>query len=458
MKQKTGVIVRALLAAALASTVLMAFASPAPAVSAFARQTNMSCNQCHTSYTIIPNFTITGKKFRTTGYRQVNVRDEVEYGDESTPPGERIRLPLLDYWCMRLEATPFSVSSNPVTGDYGEVTTDPTTRMAMFWVGPIGDHMGIWNEWYFHVLGDGEWSLDLASWDEFDLKWVFNPDNPDYRIVAGLTNQPISDEFGFGPFPIFAGGGFDFRSEVGGLAHPNLANPYVGGWMYDRWVWTVVGNTGDTNIGWDRANVEYQLAYAAQNTNLNELWFRVLGRNGSDVLPLVTSNYVESDTRYWSYRDAFAGISESRESTEAGPYLAEDIEQSSSLMGEIRWSRQNAGALSFETVLRVARAKDEYKDGATMDIMTVGTHSRFGLWHTYYLEPFWNVKSTMDFKDYTGHKYSIDAPAEYGFSILARPTENFECGFTWIHFPVYRLEGSAFNKGNSYSVSCDWLL
>jgi hypothetical protein len=458
MRHKTGLIARVLLAAALAGVMLVAFASPAPAVSAFSRQTNMACNQCHVDFTIVPDFTITGKKFRSTGYRQVDVRENVEFGEEGDL-GQRIKLPLLDYWCMRLESTPLAISSNPATGKYGEVTTNPTTRLAMFWVGPIGDHMGIWNEWYFHVLGDGEWSLDLASWDEFDLKWVFNPENPDYRICMGLTNQPISDEWGFGPFPIFAGGGYDFRSEVEGLAHPNVGNPYIGGWMYDRWVWTVVGNTGDTNDGWKHANIEGQLAYAIQNTNENELWLRVLGRSGTDMLPLVTSNYVEPNTRSWAYKDAFIGVSETRENPEAGAYLASDIDHSSSLMGEIRWSKQNwNGHLSFETVLRVAHAKDKYRDGASMDIVTVGTQTYFGIDHTYYIDPFWNTKPTMDFTDYTGHKYAMDAPSEYGLDLVFRPTENFDLYFTWIKFPVYKVMGDALNKGNAFSVGLDFYL
>ena len=50
--------------------------SQAFAVAGFARQTGMSCNQCHTSHGgATPNFTFTGKKFNALGYRTPQVQD-----------------------------------------------------------------------------------------------------------------------------------------------------------------------------------------------------------------------------------------------------------------------------------------------------------------------------------------------------------------------------------------------
>jgi hypothetical protein len=100
MRLKRGVPAVILPAAALAAIVLMAFAAPAKAVPAFARQTNMSCNQCHTTHGgPVPNFTMTGKKFRSTGYRMVEVREKMESGVPGDM-GERLNLPLLDYWSV----------------------------------------------------------------------------------------------------------------------------------------------------------------------------------------------------------------------------------------------------------------------------------------------------------------------------------------------------------------------
>jgi hypothetical protein len=458
MRDRIGFFVHAL-PAALAGILVMAYAAPAPAVPAFARQTNMSCNQCHTAHGgPVPNFTMTGKKFRSTGYRLLDVREAVESGLEGDK-GERLRLPLLDYFCFRLQSELMSISRNPVTGDWGEAVTNPTTRLAIFWVGPIGDHLGIWNEWYFHTLGsaDQEWSLDLASWDEYDIRYTFNPKNPGYQMGMGLTNQPVYDVLGFGPFPVFAGGREAQRGEIGGYAHPNYGTAFLYGWMFDRWAWLIGGNTGDTNVGWDYANVIGELGYAVKNTNADELWLHVVGRSGTDVMPLVTENYVEDRGRDWSYKDAVTGITETRPEG-SGPYLAIDIDKATTIEGEIRWSRQDWGPHSFESVARVAHSTEDYKDGAGTDLTTVGAEVLYCWEHTYYAMPFWNTKTTYDFTDHTGGKHSIDNKPQYGVNFGFKPTENFLLNLQILNFQVLHLDDKPNDKGMSVSLYIDFLI
>jgi hypothetical protein len=459
MKYKIGFMVRALPAVAVAGILFMACTSPADAVPAFARQTNMSCNQCHTVHGgPVPNFTMTGKKFRSIGYRIPNVREMVESGVEGDK-GERLFLPLLDYFSFRLQSELTSVSRSPVSGDWGEVVTNPTTRLALFWVGPIGDHFGIWNEWYFHTLGsaDDEWSLDLASWDEFDLRYTVNPHNPDYTVGLGLTNQPVSDVLGFGPFPVFAGGRQTQRGEIGGYAHPNFGTVFLNGWMFDRWVWLLAGNTGDTNVGWDYANVIGELGYALLNTNADELWLHFVGRYGTDVLPLVTENYVKDGGRDWSYKDAVSGIAETRPE-DAGPYLSSDIDKATTMEGEIRWARQDWGPSSFESVLRFGRSTEDYRDDASTDLSTVGVDVVYGWKHTYYVMPFWNTRTTYDFTDHTGLKHSIDSEPQYGVNFGFKPTENFLVNLQVLNFQVLHLDDKPDNKGRAISFYIDFLI
>jgi len=459
MRYKIGFLVRALPVAILAGIIAMWLAAPASAVPAFTRQTNMSCNQCHTAHGgPIPNFTMTGKKFRSTGYRLVDVRDAIESGVEGEQ-GERLRLPLLDYMSFRLQSILATASKDPVSGKWGETATNPTTRLAFFWVGPIGDHLGIWNEWYFHTLGsrDQEWSLDLASWDEYDIRYIFNPKNPDYQIGMGLTNMPVSDLQGFGPFPVFIGGGQTQRGEIQGLAHPNYGTAFLSGWMFDRWVWLVAGNTGDNNVGWDYSNVIWQLGYALMNTNADELWIHAVGRSGNDVIPLVTQNFVVDRGRDWSYRDAVGGVTDTRPAG-AGSYLARDIDKANTVEGELRWSRQDWGPHSYEAVARVGWSKDDYRDGASTDLMTVGVDILYGWKHTYYAMPFVGTRTTYDFTDRTGHKYSIDNSPTYGCNFGYKPTENFLLNLQIINTQNLYINEKADDKGLSLSLYIDYLL
>jgi hypothetical protein len=443
----------------LAAVLVMALVAPARAVPAFMRQTNMSCNQCHTSFGgPIPNFTMTGKKFRATGYRQVDVRERMESG---TPGqlGEMLELPLLPYLSFRLQSVLAQRSRSPVTAKWGEVSTNPTTRFAFFWVGPIGDHLGVWNEFYFITNGsqNAEWGLDLGSWDEWDLKWTFNPKNPDYRIELGISNMPISDIMGFGPFPVFAGGNQDQRGELNGWTHPNYGTVFLSGWMYDRFIWLLGGNTGDTNIGWDYSNFVWEAGYALYNTNANELWLRAVGRTGTDVMPLVTQNYVPVGGRDWAYEDGVSGITETRPE-DAGPYLAKDIDQATSIEGEVRWSRQDWGSHSFEAVARASWSKDDYRDGASAVLTTVGADVLYGWRHTLYAMPFVNSATTYDFTDFTGLKYKIDNTPQFGANFAFKPTENFMVNLQLLTFQVLRIDGESFNKGRSVSLYVDFLL
>jgi hypothetical protein len=459
MRYKTGFLMYALLAVAIVGILVVASTAPARAVPAFVRQTNMSCNQCHTAHGgPVPNFTMTGKKFRSTGYRLLDVRELMESGVEGDM-GERLKLPLLDYFSFRLQSELTSVSRNPFTGEWGEAVTNPTTRVAFFWVGPIGDHFGVWNEWYFHTLGskDEEWSLDLASWDEFDIRYTFNPHNPDYQIGLGLTNQPVYDVLGFGPFPVFAGGRQAQRGEIAGLAHPNYGTAFLYGWMFDRFVWLVGGNTGDTNVGWDYANVIGEVGYAVKNTNADELWLHAVARSGTDVMPLVTQNYVEDGARDWSYEDAVGGVSATRQD-DMGAYLAADVDKATTLEGEIRWSRQDWGPHSFESVARLSWNTEDYKDGAGTDLTTVGADVLYGWKHTYYAMPFWNTKTTYDFTDHTGLKHTIKNTAQYGVNFGFKPTENFLLNLQILNFQVLHLDAEPNDEGLAVSLYIDFLL
>jgi hypothetical protein len=465
MRLKRGITVPAL-AAALLGIVLMALAAPAEAVPAFARQTHMSCNQCHTTHGgPVPNFTMTGKKFRSTGYRMIHTQEAIESGAPGDM-GERMYLPLLDYWSMRFESQLMNVSRNPFSGDWGEATTNPTSRLAMFFVGPFGDHFGIWNEWYFHTLGsaDNEWSLDLASWDEYDLRYTINPDNPKNIFGIGLTNQPVYDVLGFGPFPVFAGGREAQRGEIGGYAHPNYATAFVNGWMNDRFSWLLGGNTGDTNTDWIRSNFIGEAGYAFLNTDANELWVHAVLRTGSDVMPLVTQNYVKDEGRDWSYEDAVRGVSETRPDSTA--YLAKDIDTATTIEGEVIWERQDWGPHSFEAVFRIAHSTESYKDGGSTDLTTLGIDVVYTWRHTFYLMPFWNTMATYDFTtpDVTatgfapGKTYGIGSTDQYGIDIGLQPTENFLMNLQILKFQVLNLEGPPADKGVSVSWYVDFLL
>lgn len=451
-----------ILSAAAALLVLLALwpFGEAAGVPGFSRQTSMSCNQCHTMHGgPVPNFTMTGKKFRALGYRVPHTRTAIQSGKKGDK-GERMYLPLFSYLSFRLQGELLTAVRSPVTEEWGELASNPTSRVSWFFTGPISDNIGLWNEWYIIPLGseEEEWSLGLASFDELDLRYIINPDNPKYTIGLAMTNQGIEELMGFGPFPVYAGGGEILRGSVRGYAHPNQGSFLAYGWMYDRFIWAAGANTGDDNLGWDYSNAVGQIAYAFRNGNDHELWLNLFARTGNDVIPLVTENYVPTGGRDWAYEDAIPGISGTRPD-DAGPYLAADVDNATSASAEVRWSSQDwRGSHSGEAVLRFGYNTEEYRDGAGTDINTIGFTVIYGWKHTYYVKPYFLSWLTYEFTDHTGAVWEIDTVPAFGVNFGMKPKENFLVNLDIQNLQVRYLDREADDGGILTRLYLDYLL
>lgn len=455
-------------------------ASEAHAVAAFTRQTGMSCNSCHTLHGApTPNFTFTGKKFNALGYRlpgrPYQSQERTQEQGVGGARGEFLNL-LPTTFSGRMQWSHAS-SKPPGADDYGEVTSNPTSRLAFFpFVGPIGENFGVWTEFYIvpFTSEDNEWGIADTSYEELDFRYIFNPDNTDYIIGLALSNQGSAGLFGFGPFPGLASG--IGRGGVGGYAHPNKAEIFAYGWMYDRWVWAIGPTTGDTNMGWDRTNVEGILGYALRNRNDDELWINFNFRTGNDALPMVSASGAQPSSRSWQYRDAIGGVSNTRRPPgdpcpgldgrrPAGScaYLAEEMDDHYSVDLEVRWGAQNvdsffgdksAGPWSWETVARLGANDEEYFDGAETKRTTWGIQTVIGYNHTYYFKPSIQDSFKYEFTDLNGTTYDIDTAISWNLTFAYKPVENFLIYFGYSNSQRNSLAGSAVT-GRSWQITAD---
>jgi hypothetical protein len=441
------------------------------AVAGFARQTGMSCNQCHTSHGgATPNFTFTGKKVNALGYRVPQVQPaDIEKG-EPEDRGEYLMLKP-SQWSGRFQwqgVSNVKPPAGPNAGQWSEEDTNPTSRFAVFpFIGPIGKHFGVWTEFYIVPLssGNGEWSIANTSYEEHDFRYVINPDSDDNVYGLALTNQGIGELFGFGPWPAVGLDSYTSnRGGIGGYTHPNFANVFAYGWMDDRWLWAIGENTGDTNSGWSRSNELGMLGYAISNTNDNELWANIYFRNGNDALPVVTDISIPEDTHDFAYSDAVSGITATRpadcpsasETILSGcPYLAEDLLDHTSVDVEARWSKQDWGNWSFEIVGRVGMNSEDYRDGASADLDTWGIATQFGYKHTYYIKPYVNGRSNFEFTDMSGTTHDIDTSESYGIWFGYKPTENFLLTLEYHNLQAWSLNGPALDDGARYALTAD---
>ena len=448
----------------------IAISSDAFAVAGFARQTGMSCNQCHTSHgAATPNFTFTGKKFRALGYRVPDVQTADIKKGEPSDKGEHLSLNPVQ-WSGRFEWSALSnvkPPAGPNEGTWGEAQSNPTSRFAIFpFIGRIGEHFGMWTEGYFvpESSAKSEWTIANSVYEEHDFRYVINPDGDDVYGLA-FTNQGTSQMFGFGPWPAVGLNSETYnRGGIGGYAHPNFGSLIAYGWMHDRWVWALGENTGDTNMGWDKSNVVGLLGFALANSNANEVWASVNFRTGDDALPLVTGDSVPTDKHDFYYADAVNGISATRPANcpsdttyilSGCPYLAEDLDNHTAIDAEMRWGRQDAGNWSFEIVGRFGFNTEDYIDGASTDMNTWGIATQFGWKHTYYIKPYINGRSKFEFTDMTGTKHDIDTSASYGIWLAFKPIENMILSFEYHNLQSWSLDGGVRDGGARYNIIAD---
>lgn len=433
--------------------VTLLISSNAFAVAGFARQTGMSCNQCHTSHGgPTPNFTFVGKKFNGMGYRIPSIRiSDIKKG-KPEDKGEYLDLkpqPLSG----RFQYTLLSNRSNTTTGVWGEAITNPTSRFALFpFIGPIGNNFGMWTEIYIvPLLSAGEWGIASTSNEEFDFRYIFDPDNTDTSIGLALTNQGIREIFGFGPNPgLYSDNN---RGGIGGYTHPNRANVLAYGWMHDRWVWAAGAHTGDTNYGWDKYNYLGMFGYAIRNTNDNELWANIYFRTGNDALPLVSRSTISTTTGTWAYLDSVTGVSATRVS--GTPYLSEDLTGHNTMDVEIRWAGQDVGPWSYDTVGRLTFSSEDYSDGGKTTRNSWGLAAQVGWKHTYYVKGVVRGRLTYDFTDRLGTEYNIDTAVAYSLWLVYKPVEQFLLYFNYANSQSLDINNPVRANGKRYSIVAD---
>jgi len=128
----------------------IALASNANAVPSFVRQTGLTCNQCHITFSNVPDFTFTGKKFRLNGYRTPYVAEKIEAGEEGALSGNRLVMGIQNIFSLRFRNNLLSQSQSAsdaagLKPEKGPVLSQPGTSISWFYVGGIGEHIGLWN-------------------------------------------------------------------------------------------------------------------------------------------------------------------------------------------------------------------------------------------------------------------------------------------------------------------------
>jgi hypothetical protein len=411
-------------------------ASTATAVPSFTRMTGLTCNQCHVTFSNVPDFTFTGKKFRLNGYRTPFVAEKIEAGEEGALNGNRLTMGIQNIFSLRFrnnllsQSKPASDASLPAP-EKGGIVTQPGTTISWFYVGTIADHIGLWNE--FYLTNAGNTSPEAArfrieTFDEFDLKFAMNP-GFDNIVGLAVTTQQLSDLAGFGPFSSgtpnnMQRGGFG----TAGAAYVNLA-AYA--FIKDRVLLVGGVQPGESNYNFsDGMNFQTVVGYALGNTDQNQLWVMATVKAGNDAIPVVTNWAINSD-RANVYSEAIRGVNATRgngaDGKPLGAYLPINTGDFVRTLAEVHYGFIDKGPHSVSSAAGLSHTKETYDDGAEIKQMAVGGRLRYYYDRTYGFEYGLSKFLKNDFTDRRGvlHEASTDMSPIAAINLFYRPAMNF---------------------------------
>lgn len=438
---------------AFGAVTVSAASSESNAVPSFTRQTGMTCAQCHVLFGApVPNFTFTGKKFRINGYRVPFVTERIEAGEEGALSGKRLSMSLFPYLSLRYQSVFAAQAKSPGAAEAGPISSNPTSRLAIFTGGPVADYFGLWTEMYLTPDGSpsGEWTLGLFSMDEFDLRFVKMSGNNTFGLA--FNNQGITEVSGFGPWPVSIPQELN-RGGFAGWSHPNRGNLLAYAWLNDRLLISGGASPGQNNLDWERLKYLGQVAYALMNSDEKELWATVMFSAGNDDIPIITGT-TPAANRTWTYRSTVGGIDSTRATP--GPYLSTDIHRARRMMADLRYSFIDRGPHSMEVMGRVSLNKDEFQDAASVERNDVGGSVRYVYNRTYGLDLGVWQPITYDFTDQSGRTYSIDQKLSYSGYASFQPAMNIILSLAYARSQTVRIDTNAITGWN-WSLGIDFL-
>jgi hypothetical protein len=401
----------------------------------------------------VPNFTFTGKKFRMNGYRVPFVTERIEAGQEGALGGRRLNISLFPYLSLRYQSVFAAQAKANGATTAGPISSNPTSRLAIFTGGPVADNFGLWTEMYLTPdgsAGNGEWTFGLFSFDEYDLRFTKLKNNNVFGLA--FSNQGISEVAGFGPWPISVPQEFN-RGTFAGWSHPNTGNLLAYAWLNDKLLVTGGASPGQSNLDWRRLNYLGQVAYAVLNSDARELWVNVIYKAGNDDIPFITSTS-PSATRSWNYTSNVSGIDATR--AVPGPYLATDVLKTSRLTTEVRYSFIDRGPHSAEVVARMNLNHDTYRDNAEATRNDLGTAVRYVYNRTYGIDFGMWKPTKFEFTDRLANVSNIRTKVAYQSYFTFQPAMNMIMALQYANTQGQNLT-TAPTTGWNWSLGVDFL-
>jgi hypothetical protein len=423
----------------------------------FTRQTGLTCAQCHVLFGApVPNFTFTGKKFRMNGYRMPWISDRIEAGEVGSISGKRLALSSFPYLNLRYQSSFASRSLTPGATKWSPISSNPTSRLALFTGGAFGDNFGLWTEMYLvppNGTATGEWGLGMFTFDEYDLRFVKTDENK--TIGFAFSNQGIAEVSGFGPWS--PGGSQLNRGGVGGWSHPNKGQFFAYGWFRDRVFVSLGASAGQDNLNWDRLKYLGQAAYWIFNSDSREMSVNVEFSAGNDDIPILTNTSISAAATgpHWVYSDGVTGVTATR-GVGAVSYQARDLGDFGRVTTELRYGFVDRGPHSMELGLGGNFNSETYSDNGKAKQTSFFGRVRYVYQRTYGLDLTLGKLTTYNFTDHNGVLHDIPNKLSYSAYLTFQPQMNILMSLNYANATTLRLDQAAL-MGKSWSLGIDYL-
>lgn len=419
-------------------------------VPSYTRQTGLTCNQCHMTWTPTPDMTFTGIKFRVNGYRTPWVAEKIEAGEEGALNGRRLALSLTGYLTYHMRSNLFQQSkpsSSPAAAepDPSPVASNPFSSLAWDWTGPITENVGIWTEWYSAgggTLSSGQVgnSISFVRNDEYDVRMAFNPGDGGNIVSIFMNNQTHNANF-FGAFNSGA------ASAQGQFIHLGVA-----AWLKDRVALQFAIMPGSDNLDYERMNYGIVVGLLPLNTDALYLVPTLSILTGDDMVPMVSTTALSTP---WPgtvvTRDGVQGVSAYRAGGK--PYAAVDQGDATRVLFDVRFGALDRGPWSFTSATGISTQKETYTDGAKTDLLAVGFSGRIFYNRTYGINFGINKRLNYEFTDAAGGVHDIPSDLGYNVMLVYRQAMNFAWEFGFSNNQSLRL---AENYRNGWSWNLQW--
>lgn len=412
------------------------------AMPSFTRQTGMDCNSCHIGTAPVPSFTHTGRLFALRGYTRPLIRERIKTNEGGEPAygGDYLALNLNPFWSWRLTSTIVSQSKSASSGEWGDATTFPASRIAMFYTGPITEWLGIWNE--VGYLGnrslrdvDGQrTNLNDFAYDEFRLSFSRDMEGGEssfWGMSLGNEMPYVVTQF---VFPIGMGHTWGHGQGGAGAARAIGTFSFHALWNERYWTQYAIVSGGDNLNLSDGVNQYINIAYNAFRKQKNSLWGGLELYFGTDEPPLVRRQSIDFISCRTNAVDASGNPATCTITADPHDFSYgsgsgfpgadnEVVDSFFSFRLKADHSAADRGPHSWLGSVNLHGNYNKYKSGNTADFTVVGANLRYFYKRTYGFEVFSAWTLQYDYKK-DGTTYKLDDVPTFGSYLIWNPAMN----------------------------------